>query len=111
MDVLRGADWHGEQKIADEVLHMSKISMNLLVLSKIDFQPKVEIANVLRMFEVNDAMSPFGVCRSGTNVFVGTLKVEVKAKKLNLLFSIEDGFKALAVDWVRGDPTRLAQVL
>ncbi|KAJ3054919.1 hypothetical protein HK097_000335 [Rhizophlyctis rosea] len=74
-----------QKKIADDVLHMSKLSMNLLVLSMVDFQPVTEIKKVLRMFET-----------------------EARSKKIDLSFTIEETY---AVNWVKGDPTRLGQVM
>ncbi|KAJ3034930.1 hypothetical protein HDV00_004540 [Rhizophlyctis rosea] len=75
-----------QKKIADDVLHMSKLSMNLLVLASVDFQPVVEIRKVLRMFET-----------------------EAKSKRIDMKFIIADSFNN--IDWVRGDPTRLGQVM
>ncbi|KND04770.1 PAS domain S-box protein [Spizellomyces punctatus DAOM BR117] len=77
-----------QKQIADDVLHMSKISMNLLVLAQLEFQPRVEITKVLRMFDT-----------------------EVKLKNIDLQYNIGTGYEALSVDWVRGDPTRLAQIM
>ncbi|KAJ3044232.1 hypothetical protein HDV00_002910 [Rhizophlyctis rosea] len=77
-----------QKTIADDVLHMSKISMNLLVLAQVDYQPRVEIANILKMFET-----------------------EVAAKNIMLELKFSSNFQRLNIEWLRGDPTRLAQVL
>ncbi|KAK9762744.1 hypothetical protein K7432_011228 [Basidiobolus ranarum] len=77
-----------QKKIADDVLNMSKISMNLLVLAKTDFQPNAVVSNVLRMFET-----------------------EVKLKCIDVDFIVAEGYSRMNVNWVKGDPTRLSQVL
>ncbi|KAI9089987.1 hypothetical protein DFS34DRAFT_379627 [Phlyctochytrium arcticum] len=77
-----------QKKIADDVLHMSKISMKLLVLAQIDFQPHVEIAKVLRMFDT-----------------------EARLKHVQVDLEVNSTYTATGVSWVKGDPTRLAQVL
>ncbi|ORY04188.1 hypothetical protein K493DRAFT_253700 [Basidiobolus meristosporus CBS 931.73] len=77
-----------QKKIADDVLNMSKISMNLLVLAKTEFQPHAVVTNVLRMFET-----------------------EVKLKNIALEFKVGEEFSRRHISWVKGDPTRLSQVL
>ncbi|KAK9759937.1 hypothetical protein K7432_016531, partial [Basidiobolus ranarum] len=77
-----------QKKIADDVLHMSKINMNLLVLSKTNIRPHNVVADVIRMFET-----------------------EAKLKEIDLQFVIDEGYSQMNVDWVKGDPTRLTQIL
>ena len=40
-----------QKRIADDVLQMSKLSMNLVSLSEIPFDPLVETTDAIRMFE------------------------------------------------------------
>ncbi|KAK9763040.1 hypothetical protein K7432_010655, partial [Basidiobolus ranarum] len=77
-----------QKKIADDVLHMSKINMNLLVLSKTNMRPVSVVSNAIRMFET-----------------------EVRLKEIALEFIVADGYSQLDVDWVKGDPTRFTQIL
>ncbi|KAJ3019340.1 hypothetical protein HKX48_002188 [Thoreauomyces humboldtii] len=77
-----------QKNIADDVLQVSKISMNLLRLSHVDYQPRQEIQNVVRMFET-----------------------EAQAKSIALMLNVTPGYENLNVDWVRGDPKRLAQIM
>ncbi|KAK9680771.1 hypothetical protein K7432_015849 [Basidiobolus ranarum] len=77
-----------QKKIADDVLHMSKINMNLLVLSKTNMRPVSVVSNVIRMFET-----------------------EVRLKEIDLEFTVAEGYSQLDVDWVKGDPTRFTQIL
>ncbi|TPX55503.1 hypothetical protein PhCBS80983_g05265 [Powellomyces hirtus] len=77
-----------QKNIADDVLQVSKISMNLLRLSRVDYQPRQEIQSVVRMFET-----------------------EANAKQINLELTVQPGFEMMGVDWVRGDPKRLAQIM
>ncbi|OZJ05802.1 hypothetical protein BZG36_00873 [Bifiguratus adelaidae] len=77
-----------QKKIADDVLQMSKISMNLVVLSHQNFDPDEEIQNILRMFET-----------------------ELKRKDIESKFVIGEGYTQARVRFVKGDPTRLGQVV
>ncbi|ORX86571.1 hypothetical protein K493DRAFT_268976 [Basidiobolus meristosporus CBS 931.73] len=77
-----------QKKIADDVLHMSKINMNLLVLSKTKLRPIEVVTNVIRMFET-----------------------EVRLKGIDLKFVLAEGYTRMKVDWVKGDPTRFTQIL
>ncbi|ORX86570.1 hypothetical protein K493DRAFT_291249 [Basidiobolus meristosporus CBS 931.73] len=77
-----------QKKIADDVLHMSKINMNLLVLSKTKLRPIEVVTNVMRMFET-----------------------EVCLKEIDLRFVVAEGYTRMEVDWVKGDPTRFTQIL
>ncbi|ORX86567.1 hypothetical protein K493DRAFT_411315 [Basidiobolus meristosporus CBS 931.73] len=77
-----------QKKIADDVLHMSKINMNLLVLSKTKLRPVNVVTNVMRMFET-----------------------EVRLKRIDLRLIVAEGYNRLKVDWVKGDPTRFTQIL
>ncbi|ORX79348.1 hypothetical protein K493DRAFT_293359 [Basidiobolus meristosporus CBS 931.73] len=77
-----------QKKIADDVLHMSKINMKLLVLSKTKLRPVEVVTNVIRMFET-----------------------EVRLKEIDLRLIVAEGYTRLKVDWVKGDPTRFTQIL
>ncbi|ORX79347.1 hypothetical protein K493DRAFT_342709 [Basidiobolus meristosporus CBS 931.73] len=77
-----------QKKIADDVLHMSKINMNLLVLSKTKLRPVEVVTNVIRMFET-----------------------EVRLKRIDLRLVVAEGYTHMKVDWVKGDPTRFTQIL
>jgi signal transduction histidine kinase len=77
-----------QKRIADDVLQMSKLSMNLVSLSITPFDPLVETSNVIRMFER-----------------------EAFVKKIAFKFKIGPGFAVLGVSWVNADPIRFSQVL
>ncbi|OZJ04686.1 hypothetical protein BZG36_02542 [Bifiguratus adelaidae] len=77
-----------QKKIADDVLQMSKISMNLVVLSYQNFDPAQEITNIIRMFES-----------------------ELKNKEIESKFVVGEGYRNVRVRSVKGDPTRLGQVV
>ncbi|KAJ3150504.1 hypothetical protein HDU86_006382 [Geranomyces michiganensis] len=77
-----------QKNIADDVLQVSKISMNLLRLSHVDYQPRNEIQSIVRMFQS-----------------------EANAKDILLTLDVSPSYDQLHVNWVRGDPKRLAQVL
>src|SRR5579862_1453188 len=77
-----------QKRIADDVLQMSKLSMNLVSLSETPFDPLVEASNVIRMFER-----------------------EAFVKDIMFRFTLGTGYRDIQVGWVRADPIRFSQVL
>src|SRR5579862_5017380 len=77
-----------QKRIADDVLQMSKLSMNLVSLSEKPFNPLIETSSILRMFER-----------------------EAFTKGINLTFVLGEGYRRIDVGWVLADPTRFGQVL
>lgn len=77
-----------QKRIADDVLQMSKLSMNLVSLNEKPFNPLVETTNAIRMFER-----------------------EAYVKGIELTFSLGEKYKALQIGWVHADPVRFSQVL
>jgi signal transduction histidine kinase len=77
-----------QNRIADDVLQLSKLSMNLVSLTETAFDPFIEVKNCLRMFER-----------------------EATVKEIDMKLSIGEGYDALQVATVCGDPIRYAQVL
>jgi signal transduction histidine kinase len=77
-----------QKRIADDVLQMSKLSMNLVSLSKKPFDPLIETSNVIRMFER-----------------------EAFVKDIMFKFTLGDGYRTLQVGWVLADAIRFSQVL
>jgi signal transduction histidine kinase len=77
-----------QKRIADDVLQMSKLSMNLVSLSETPFDPLVEMTNSIRMFER-----------------------EAATKGIRLSFSLKNQYRSLSIGWVRADPIRFSQIL
>jgi signal transduction histidine kinase len=77
-----------QNRIADDVLQLGKLSMNLVSIKEMPFDPLIEVKKSIRMFEK-----------------------EVLAKKIEVTLSVRAGYKILQVGWVYGDPIRFAQVL
>jgi signal transduction histidine kinase len=77
-----------QNRIADDVLQLGKLSMNLVSIKETPFNPLIEVKKSIRMFEK-----------------------EVLAKKIEVAMSVRAGYKILQVGWVYGDPIRFAQVL
>jgi signal transduction histidine kinase len=77
-----------QNRIADDVLQLSKLSMNLVSLKETPFDPFVETKNSMRMFER-----------------------EVLVKEIDMKLAVGEGYDALQIRMVRGDPTRFTQVL
>ena len=77
-----------QKRIADDVLQMSKLSMNLVSLTITQFDPLQETRNVIRMFER-----------------------EAFVKNIAFKFTVGSGYQDLQVGWVSADPIRYSQVL
>jgi signal transduction histidine kinase len=77
-----------QKRIADDVLQMSKLSMNLVSLTESAFDPLVETSNVIRMFER-----------------------EAFVKKIDFKFTLGTAYRDLDIRWVTADPIRFSQVL
>jgi len=77
-----------QKRIADDVLQMSKLSMNLVSLTETPFDPLVETSNVIRMFER-----------------------EAFVKDIMFKFTLGSGYRKLQLGWVSADPIRYSQVL
>ncbi len=72
--------------IIDDVLTLSKLDSNLIVITPVRVQPSVVVKNALKMFEV-----------------------ECAQEKINLVYKEDESFKNM--DWVLLDPSRLVQIL
>lgn len=77
-----------QKRIADDILQISKLSLNLVSLSETPFEPLEETKGAIRMLE-----------RSAS------------VKGIDLTFSLGTQYKELRVDWVKADPIRFTQVL
>ncbi|KAK4204031.1 putative signal transduction histidine-protein kinase [Triangularia verruculosa] len=77
-----------QKRIVDDILTLSKLDSNLLLVTPVDVQPIMVVQNVLRMFEA-----------------------ELQSNDITGEFIVEDSYRALELDWVKLDPSRLRQVL
>jgi PAS domain S-box-containing protein len=77
-----------QKRIVDDILTLSKLDSNLLLVTPVDVQPVKVVQNVLKMFET-----------------------ELVSHDIKGAFRIEDSFTELGVDWVKLDPSRLRQVM
>ncbi|KAF5022696.1 hypothetical protein F66182_5244 [Fusarium sp. NRRL 66182] len=77
-----------QKSIVDDILTVSKLDSNLLLITPVVCQPRVILQRVLRMFES-----------------------EMLAKDISLALDINADFEHLAVDWVAMDPSRVLQIL
>lgn len=77
-----------QKRIADDILQISKLSLNLVSLSPVSFDPVEETRGAIRMLE-----------RSAT------------MKGVDITLSVGEGFKVLDVSWIKADPIRFTQVL
>lgn len=77
-----------QNRIADDVLQMSKLSMNLVSLTEAPFDPVIEMKNCIRMFQQAAIV-----------------------KKIEMMLSIGEEYTAMDLETVIGDPVRFAQVV
>ncbi|KAL2165557.1 hypothetical protein VTH06DRAFT_859 [Thermothelomyces fergusii] len=77
-----------QKRIVDDILTLSKLDSNLLLVTPVDVQPITVVRDVLKMFET-----------------------ELSSHKIDGHMTIEQSYQDLAVDWVKLDPSRLRQVL
>ncbi|KAH7174775.1 uncharacterized protein B0J16DRAFT_404541 [Fusarium flagelliforme] len=77
-----------QKSIVDDILTVSKLDSNLLLITPVVCQPQAIVERVVKMFES-----------------------EMLAKDIHLEIQIHDEFKDLAVDWVAMDPSRVLQIL
>ncbi|KPM39531.1 hypothetical protein AK830_g7026 [Neonectria ditissima] len=77
-----------QRSIVDDILTISKLDSNLLLITPVACQPEAILQRVLKMFES-----------------------EVRARDIKLSLQIRPEFAELAVDWVTMDPSRVLQIL
>ena len=72
----------------DDILTLSKLDSQLLLVTPVDAQPLTVAQRALKMHEG-----------------------ELQTADIQLKFVVEDSYKNLGVDWVKFDPSRVLQVL
>ena len=77
-----------QKRIVDDVLTLSKLDSALLLVTPVDAQPLAVVQRALKMFEG-----------------------ELQTADIEMRFVVDDSYNALALDWVRMDPSRVLQVL
>lgn len=77
-----------QKSIVDDILTVSKLDSNLLVINPTTARPADVVSRVVRMFEP-----------------------ELQAKDIRMVCQVEPSFKALEVDWMTLDPSRVLQIL
>jgi signal transduction histidine kinase len=75
-----------QKRVIDDVLTLSKLDSNLILITPMRVQPEVVVSDAVRMFEV-----------------------ECHQAGIKLTFQVDETFKGM--DWVMLDPSRLLQVL
>ena len=77
-----------QKRIIDDVLTVSKLDADLLLITPTDIEPLQFLQHTLKMFEG-----------------------EFQANKISMRMHVEKSFYELGVGWVRLDPSRLLQIL
>jgi CheY-like chemotaxis protein len=77
-----------QKRIIDDILTLSKLDSDLLLVTPVEAQPLSVIQMALKMFDS-----------------------ELQKNSMELRLCVDPSYSSLAVDWVRLDPSRLLQVL
>ncbi|KAK8124014.1 hypothetical protein PG999_003932 [Apiospora kogelbergensis] len=77
-----------QKSIVDDILTVSKLDSNLLVITPTPAQPTEVLRRAVKMFEP-----------------------ELQAKDIQMVTNADDSFSRLGVDWVTFDPSRVLQIL
>lgn len=77
-----------QKSIVDDILTISKLDSNLLLITPVASQPEQILSRALKMFDS-----------------------ELQAKDIEAKFELHSTYKELGVDWVSLDPSRVLQIL
>ncbi|KAJ8123011.1 hypothetical protein ONZ43_g937 [Nemania bipapillata] len=77
-----------QKRIVDDILTLSKLDSQLLLVTPVDVQPMAVVQRVLKMFEG-----------------------ELNTNGIEMKFQVKNRYIDMGVDWVKLDPSRLLQVL
>ncbi|KAI1081893.1 hypothetical protein F5B20DRAFT_36797 [Whalleya microplaca] len=77
-----------QKRIVDDILTLSKLDSQLLLVTPIDVQPLTVVQRVLKMFEG-----------------------ELNTNGIEMKFQVKNRYLDMGIDWVKLDPSRLMQVL
>ncbi|KAJ4354374.1 uncharacterized protein N0V89_006109 [Didymosphaeria variabile] len=91
-----------QKSIVDDILTVSKLDSNLLLITPIAVQPTVIIRRAMNMSLAILIHTDF--------VPADLVKPEVAAKEIEFSFCAHDSLRQLSVDWVNLDPSRLLQI-
>ncbi|OTA64169.1 hypothetical protein K449DRAFT_442858 [Hypoxylon sp. EC38] len=77
-----------QKRIVDDILTLSKLDSQLLLVTPVDVQPLSVVQRVLKMFES-----------------------ELNTNGIEMKFQVKNRYLDMGIDWVKLDPSRLLQVL
>ncbi|KAI1119273.1 histidine kinase [Nemania sp. NC0429] len=77
-----------QKRIVDDILTLSKLDSQLLLVTPVDVQPLAVVQRVLKMFEG-----------------------ELNTNGIEMKFQVKNRYLDMGIDWVKLDPSRLLQVL
>ncbi|KAI0397417.1 histidine kinase [Xylariaceae sp. FL0594] len=77
-----------QKRIVDDILTLSKLDSQLLLVTPVDVQPLAVVQRVLKMFEG-----------------------ELNTNGIEMRFQVKNRYIDMGIDWVKLDPSRLLQVL
>lgn len=77
-----------QKRIVDDVLTLSKLDSQMLIVTPVDVQPLTVIQRALKMFEN-----------------------EIQSADIEMRFVVDKSYEDLGIDWIKSDPQRILQVL
>jgi signal transduction histidine kinase/CheY-like chemotaxis protein len=77
-----------QKRIVDDILTLSKLDSNMLMVTPVDAQPLNILERSLKMFES-----------------------ETNTAGIRMQLAVDDSFKRLKIDWAKLDPQRISQIL
>lgn len=77
-----------QKRIVDDILTLSKLDSQVLIVTPVDVQPLTVIQRALRMFES-----------------------EIQNAGIDMRFVVDESYKKLGIDWIKADPQRIMQVI
>ena len=77
-----------QKSIVDDILTISKLDSNLLLITPVPAQPREILSRAVKMFDL-----------------------ELQAKSIEVVIDVHPSYKELDVDWVAIDPSRVLQIL
>jgi signal transduction histidine kinase len=77
-----------QRRIIDDILVTSKLDSGLVIVEPVDFRPETYL-----------------------NKSIGMYQADAQAKGVQMSFIVEDSYTNLKIQWLKGDPARVMQVL
>ena len=95
------------ERIANDVLSLSRIQLQVLSISPVEFELVPEVEKILALFR-NELKMWVLVVSSWLAILTSVSSLR---KQITLSFSIGESLSTLGINWVKADKARFAQVV